>query len=110
MVAPMGAPAPTGGGKLEATFRLDSLSRSGDKAYVSLVGTLSRPPSAKDGWATLTMSGSVNGSLVIARRLRWISDARMTYTVRSTVSPTSASTSAAMRFRMKVTQWVRAIP
>lgn len=110
MVAPMGAPAPTGGGKLEATFRLDSLSRNGDKAYVSLMGTLSRPPSAKDGWATLTMSGSVIGSLVIDRRLRWISDARMTYTVRSTVSPTSGSTSAAMRFRMKVTQWVRAIP
>jgi hypothetical protein len=110
MVAPMGAPPPTGGGKLEATFRLDSLSRSGDKAYVSLVGTLSRPPSAKDGWATLTMSGSVTGSLVIDRRLRWISDARMTYAVRSTVSPTSGSTSAAMRFRMKVTQWVRAIP
>ena len=110
MVAPMGAPTPTGGGKLEATFRLDSLSRNGDKAFVSLVGVLSRPPSGKDGWATLTMSGSVTGSLVIDRRLRWISDARMTYTVRSTVSPSSGSTSAAMRFRMKVTQWVRAIP
>jgi hypothetical protein len=56
------------------------------------------------------MSGSVTGSLVLDRRLRWISDARMTYTVRSTVSPSSGSTSAAMRFRMKVTQWVRAIP
>jgi hypothetical protein len=110
MVAPMGGPTPAGGGKLEATFRLDSLSHNGDKAYVSLVGTLSRPPSAKDGWATRTMSGSVNGSLVLDRRLRWISDARMTYTVRSTVSPTSGSTSASMRFRMKVTQWVRTIP
>jgi hypothetical protein len=110
MVAPMRAPTPAGGGKLEATFRLDSLSHNGDKAYVSLVGTLSRPPSAKDGWATRTMSGSVNGSLVLDRRLRWISDARMTYTVRSTVSPTSGSTSASMRFRMKVTQWVRTIP
>jgi hypothetical protein len=110
MVAPMGPATPTSGGKLEATLRLDSLSRNGDRAYVSLVGTLSRPPSAKDGWMTLTMSGSVTGSLVIDRRLRWISDARMTYTVRSTVSPTSGSTSAAMRFRMKVTQWVRAIP
>lgn len=110
MVAPMGPATPTSGGKLEATLRLDSLSRNGDRAYVSLVGTLSRPPSARDGWTTLTMSGSVTGSLVIDRRLRWISDARMTYTVRSTVSPTSGSTSAAMRFRMKVTQWVRAIP
>ena len=110
MVAPMGPAAPKRGGKLEATFRLDSLSRNGDRAYVSVVGTLSRPPSAKDGWATLTMSGSVTGGLVIDRRLRWISDARMTYTVRSTVSPTSGSTNAAMRFRMKVTQWVRTVP
>jgi hypothetical protein len=110
MVAPMGPATPKGGGKLEATFKLDSLSRNGDRAYVSLVGTLSRPPSAKDGWATLTMSGSVTGGLVIDRRLRWISDARMTYTVRSTVSPTSGSTSGTVRFRMKVTQWVRAVP
>jgi hypothetical protein len=56
------------------------------------------------------MSGSVTGGLVIDRRLRWISDARMTYTVRSTVSPTSGSTSGTVRFRMKVTQWVRAVP
>ena len=111
MVAPMGSAAPgNGGGKLKATFRLDSLSRNGDRAYVSLVGTLSRAPSAKDGWATLQMSGSMTGGLVIDRRLGWISDARMTYTVRSTVSPTSGDTSAAMRFRMKVTQWVRSIP
>lgn len=111
MVAPIGSAAPgNGGGKLKATFRLDSLSRNGDRAYVSLVGTLSRPPSAKDGWATLAMSGSVTGGLVIDRRLRWISDARMTYTVRSTVSPTAGDTTAAMRFRMKVTQWVRAVP
>jgi hypothetical protein len=110
MVAPMGPAAPRGGGKLEARFRLDSLSRNGDRAYVSLVGTLSSPPSSKAGWATLTMSGSVTGGLVVDRRLRWISDARMTYTVRSTVSPTSGSTNAAMRFRMKVTQWVRTVP
>ena len=30
------------------------------------------------GWATLTMSGSMTGGLVIDRRLGWISDARMT--------------------------------
>jgi hypothetical protein len=110
MVAPVGTGHTPGGGKLQATFKLDSLSRNGDLAYVSLVGTLSRPPSTKDGWATLTLSGSMTGSLVVDRRLRWISDARMTYAVRSTVTPTSASTAAAMRFRMKVTQWVRVIP
>jgi len=98
------------GGKLQATFKLDSLARNGELAYVSLAGILSRPPSMKDGWATLTLSGSLTGGLVIDRRLGWISDARMSYTVHSTVTPTSASTAAAMRFHMKVTQWVRVIP
>jgi hypothetical protein len=109
MLAPISAGG-TKRGKLQATFKLDSLSRNGDLAFVSLVGTLNRPPSSKDGWATLTMSGSMNGGLVIDRRRGWISDARMTYLVRSTVAPTAGSTAAAMRFRMKVTQWVRSVP
>jgi hypothetical protein len=112
MVAPID-PALAGkgaGGKMQATFRLDSLSRNGESAYVSIVGTLSRPPSSKDGWATLTMSGSMNGGLVIDRRRGWINDARVTYIVRSVLTPTNGSTAAAMRFRMKVTQWVRALP
>lgn len=110
MIAPIGTAASGGGGKLQATFRLDSLSRNGDRAYVSIVGTLSRAPTARNGWANLSMSGSMTGGLVVDRRLGWISDARMTYTVRSTVSPTAGDTSSAMRFRMKVTQWVRAVP
>ena len=110
MVAPIGAAAPKGAGKLQATFWLDSVSRNGDRAYVSRVGTLKRPPSAKDGWVTLETSGSITGGLVIDRRMGWISDARISYVVRSTVSPTSGSTAAAMRFRMKVTQWVRTVP
>jgi hypothetical protein len=112
MLAPMdpALSATGGGGKLKATFTLDSLSKNAETAFVSIVGTLSRPPSSKDGWATLTMSGSVNGALVIDRRRGWINDARMTYIVRSVLTPTSGSTAAAMRFRMKVTQWVRAVP
>lgn len=112
MLAPID-PALSGtgeGGKLRATFTLDSLSKNGESAYVTIVGVLSRPASSKDGWATLTMSGSVNGALVIDRRRGWINDARMTYIVRSVVTPTGNSTAAAMRFRMKVTQWVRAVP
>lgn len=110
MVAPLGPAASKGGGKLQATFRLDSLSRNGERAYVSLVGILTRPPSLKDGWATLTLSGSMTGGLVMDRRRGWISDARMSYTVRSVVTPNSGSTAAAMRFHMKVTQWVRVVP
>ena len=104
------APGSKEGGKLQATFRLDSLSRNGDQAYVSLTGILTRPPSAKDGWATMTMSGSMNGGLVIDRRRGWIKDARMSYIVRSVVTPNGGGTADAMRFHMKVTQWVRSIP
>ena len=111
MVAPIDPTLDTKrGGKVHATFRLDSLSRNGESAYVSIVGTISRPASSKDGWASLTMSGSMNGGLVIDRRRGWINDARVTYIVRSVLTPTSGSTAAAMRFRMKVTQWVRALP
>lgn len=111
MVAPVaGTPATRGGGKLRATFRLDSLARNGESAFVSIVGTLSRPPSPNDGSAaTLTMSGSLTGSLVVDRRLGWITEARMTYVVRSLVTPPPGSRSAALRFRMKVTQWMRAV-
>jgi hypothetical protein len=110
MLAPLGAAGTSAGGKLQATFKLDSLSRNGDVAYVSLNGMLTRPPSSKDGWATLSMTGSMNGSLVIDRRRGWITDARMTYVVRSTVAPSAGSSADAMRFRMKVSQWVRVIP
>lgn len=112
MVAPID-PALGGkgnGGKLQATFRLDSLSKNGESAFVSVVGTLSRPPSSKDGWATLTLSGSLTGGLVIDRRRGWINDARMSYAVRSVVTPNTGSNAEAMHFRMKVTQWVRAVP
>jgi uncharacterized protein DUF6263 len=110
MVAPVGSEAAKAGGKLQATFRLDSLGRNGELAYVSFVGTLTRAPSSKDGWSTLSMTGSMNGGLVIDRRLGWISDARMTYTVRSTMAPSSGNAPQALRFRMKVTQWVRSVP
>jgi hypothetical protein len=111
MMAPLGTTGDAkSAGKLQATFRLDSLSRNGERAYVSLVGILSRPPSSKDGWATMTMSGSMTGGLVIDRRRGWINDARMSYIVRSVVTPNSGSTADAMRVHMKVTQWVRAVP
>jgi hypothetical protein len=114
MVAPLGGSPGYGstnraGGKLQATFRLDSLSGTGESAYVSLVGTLTRPPSRDTSAATLTMSGSLTGSLVIDRRRGWITEARMTYVVRSLMTPPPGSRSTALRFRMKMTQWMRAV-
>lgn len=113
MLAPIGGTPGTrseSGGKVQATFTLDSLARNGELAFVSLAGTLSRPPSQKNGWATLAMSGSMTGGLVVDRRRGWISEARMTYLVRSVVTPVAGDSTAAIRFRMKVTQWIRVVP
>jgi hypothetical protein len=109
MMAPLaGTPAIGGEGKLQVRFTLDSLSANGESAHVSLHGTLDGPGSAKDGYGVLTMSGTMTGGLVIDRRRGWITEARMTYMVRSVMTPPAGSNAASLRFRMKVTQWMRA--
>jgi hypothetical protein len=54
------------------------------------------------------MSGNMTGGLVIDRRRGWITEARMTYLVRSVMTPPVGSNAGSLRFRMKVTQWMRA--
>lgn len=83
-------PLPPGrGGKLKATFRLDSLSRGGDLAYVSLNGTLKRdaPPAPSTGVMT--------GTMVVDRRRGWLTDSRATIHVTSST------------MQMTITEWLR---
>lgn len=107
MAAPLHGTTTIDAGKLQVRFRLDSLSAGGESAYVSLQGTLSPPESGQDA-ALVKMSGTMTGGLVLDRRRGWITEARMTYIVRSTMTPPPGSNAASMRFRMKVTQWMRA--
>lgn len=83
-------PLPPGrGGSFKARFRLDSLSRNGDLAYVSLRGTVRRdgPPAAT--------TGLVTGTLLVDRRRGWLTDSR------ATIHVTSAS------LHMTITEWLR---
>jgi hypothetical protein len=80
---------PGKGGALKATFRLDSISRTGDLAYVSLRGTLRR-----DSPPTVT-TGLVTGTLVVDRQRGWLTDSRATIHV----------TSGAMQ--MMISEWLR---
>lgn len=102
-------------GSVKANFRLDSLGRNGDIAYVSMHGTMSRinvpsAPSPAGGYAT---SGTLTGSIQIDRRLGWITDSRSTIIVRSTIAATPGrkgeSLGAPMQVRTKITQWIRAM-
>lgn len=99
------------GGALVAVFRLDSLTRNGELAHVSLRGTLARDgaPDEFPHGLSFAMTGAVIGTMVVDRRRGWMTDARTTLTVLSTVAPRPGTGARPMKVRMKVTQWLRAM-
>ena len=102
-------------GSVRATFRLDSLGRNGDVAYISMHGTMSRVnvPGAPAASAGYTTSGTLTGTIQIDRRLGWITDSRSSIVVRSTIAAAPARKGgpqgAPMQVRTKITQWIRAM-
>jgi hypothetical protein len=102
-------------GTVRAIFRLDSLGRNGDVAYISMHGTMSRanPPGGAASGGGYATSGTLSGNIQIDRRLGWITDSRSTIIVRSTVAAPPARKggprAAPMEVRTKITQWIRAM-
>lgn len=99
---------------LTATFRFDSLSRSGEFAYLSMKGRLVRSGPMQVGGRNggaggfVQTSGSVSGNLLLDRRRGWIADARTIIALRSLVTGRGKD-SAPLRVRMKITQWMRVL-
>ncbi len=100
-------------GAVRATFQLDSLGRSGDIAYISMRGTMSRintlgAAPAGPGYGT---TGQLAGTIQIDRRLGWITDSKSTIIVRSSIATNPArkgeADRAPMEVRTKITQWIR---
>jgi len=102
-------------GQVKATFRLDSLGKNGDIAYISMHGTMSRinVPGAPSSVAGYSTSGMLAGSIQIDRRLGWITDSKSSIIVRSTIAANparkGAPQGAPMQVRTKITQWIRAM-
>lgn len=92
-------------GLVTATFRLDSLGRKGDVAYISMRGTLSRDHTDGSGSG---LDGWLSGTLQLDRRLAWITETRAVIDVESTVQP--ASGGPRMRVRTRITQLLLARP
>ena len=101
-------PLPPPGGTVKAVFRLDSLSRGGEVAWVSISGAITRDsvPEPRSG-ARVNMTGRVVGTLTVDRARGWLTASRTTIVVNSTMSPPAGAKGPPMRFRMRVTQSMR---
>jgi hypothetical protein len=98
---PAGGPLGTrGSGHVNAVFRLDSLDRTGNVAFVSLRGEI-LPDAGSQGVA---LSGGVTGAMQVDRARGWMTDSRFTVTVLSLITPPPSSGLAPMRFVTRVTQ------
>jgi hypothetical protein len=96
-------------GVVRARFRLDSLTRGGRNAWISLEGSLHRDGASRElpaGTRVIT-AGTMRGTLVVDRDRAWIVDARTTMDVQSEVSPGPRSASAPVLLDLRIQQRVR---
>jgi hypothetical protein len=108
MEIPLATPAERRGtATMTATFRFDSLSRSGDLAFLSVKGRISRStPAQRGATPAADMGGTMSGAVIVDRRRGWITDARALVNVRSLVYG-SRPGSPPVKVRMRITQWMR---
>lgn len=96
-------------GVVRARFRLDSLTRGGRDAWISLEGSLHRDGAARElpaGTRVIT-AGTMRGLLVVDRQRAWIIDARTTMDVQSEVMAGAGSSSAPLLLDLRIQQRVR---
>jgi hypothetical protein len=100
--------------RLDATFTFDSVSRSGEYAYIEVRGRLEREGAARataEGGRLINTAGEVTGRIVLDRHRGWISEARSVVTLHSVVTPSKRGRGEppGMRSRVKITQWMRVL-
>ena len=95
--------------RIQARLRLDSLSRNGRLAYISVVGVLRRDGAARELPAGTRMitAGTLRGHMVVDRTRAWITEARTVMDVQSEVAPGPAGVGRPMLVDIRVEQRVR---
>ena len=93
------------GGVVRSTFRLDSLSRDGRFAFVSMRGTMH--PIVVGALEQAAIGGSVDGNMVVDRRRGWLSETRFLIQMRTKVESRGGRVTEPMQFRTTITQRMR---
>ena len=98
-------------GVVLASFRLDSVSRNEDLAYISMRGEMRRDsvPAGPPRGSRMTVSGTVTGALLLDRRRGWLTESRFAVVLRTTMVPAAASGAYPMRFLTRITQRMRTL-
>jgi hypothetical protein len=96
-----GSFAAAGGARVRARFRLDSLARDGELAFISMQGEIV-PDDSRKG---ISIGGTMNGAMQVDRQRGWMTDSRFSLEMRSAVAPLAGA--PPMRFVTRVTQHLR---
>ena len=104
MPLPSAGPFGAGGSaQVRAEFRLDSLGRNGEVAFVSMQGQIGSDGAQRG----LELSGSMSGAMQVDRARGWMTDSQFTLLIRSMLTPPAGVGMQPMKFVTKVTQRLR---
>jgi hypothetical protein len=106
---PIAPGAGAGAAKLHATFRVDSFSRGGELAHISVRGTISRdaPSTQMQNGARMVSSGAMTGRMMFDRRRGWWRESTATITMRTVMHPPQGSTSEPLHFETRIVSRLR---
>jgi hypothetical protein len=98
-------------GVVVASFRLDSISRDEDLAYISMRGEMRRDslPAGPPRGSRMTVTGTVTGALLLDRRRGWLTESRFAVVLRTTMLPTASAGAHPMRFLTRISQRMRTL-
>jgi hypothetical protein len=112
------APLPAGSSQLgasivgwvQATFRLDSLTRNGELAWISIDGKLTPDPAGSklDGVTTVD-DGTVEGYMVLDRSRGWLTESSFTIVAHSTLKQPFGVASQPVRFEIRLVQSLKTL-
>ena len=97
-------------GWVQATFRLDSLTRNGELAWISIDGKLTPDPAGTkmDGVTTVD-DGSVEGFMVLDRVRGWLTESKFTIVARSSLRQPFGVTGQPMKFEIRLIQSLKTL-
>jgi hypothetical protein len=98
------------GGWLHTKFRLDSLSKRGTIAYVSMHGEMTPDPDAlrDPGTTPVLDNGIVSGTMIVDRARGWLTESQFTIVAHSTIHLPGGDDTV-MRFETRVTQHMKTV-